>query len=683
MPIDEKVWIGSLFEKIGHPVVVAPREETVSNLQDDTFDQAFVHEENRFDPAIKVFLEGNVAFKDQAYQFCEQTLTESQLLGLIQVLRKFHFDGRLHIPDLVAVSASPLKSISMNFYPKSLFLQLVTLLENTAILSAIWEKKADFNPNDISGMGLYLAIALFSYASCRNVHYYASILNGFSADDIRFFQEKARQVKEDFILELRAHHFNDTTIFACLNLVTLPSRFSRIEQDFLSFCLFSIKLCAAAALFFAELPALPIYLQLVLTAFAGMIQGIDTAFTQVAIGNENQDLIDVQRGITPPKNIDRSYLFPKMADFSLIPWTMAKVGPLMWLVVKTRAAMTFANLASLNSNEIPGGLYGLYGVAAISSVYVSAVFSLYNVAVNLGHELPTHRTFDYADAKRLRFLQALLGALPAAGIAGSAPYLMAQSLRYAIVSCFSVELITALAITFSKGFTERYRYLSEFRFGADMFSAIDRWHQLDKAVLFFAGVALSAIGILQDVRHGVGEQKQYQAINAVGMILCFFMGTGLVSGISRSVASQLRYGAAQMFLYAAALLTWVLNCAISMGRVLDGKDAKDRPGHINTSHFGQAGYYAFMIGSLMIGFMAGSKDAVVNAPNVRDAEGVSVLTAQIPEAEKKGSVCLRLLQWVSCRSHSAVAEKSIPDDRASVCESMQLNQDAGMGYSAI
>lgn len=574
--------------------------------------------------AIKIFLEKHFnpaeATEDGMFRYTlngsKQILAQNEMIALTKFMIAHHYDGELHTnsykkdADTSFTVAAYLQSAARNLYLKSFLLQITTLLECTAIFSAIWEKKGDFNPNKNLNRLLYVVFIAFAYASLRNVHYYA---NKPSHKPMTAGETEERAL-DDMPEALKENEELQETL---LSRLTTPHFSVRLEQEIRSWLGYFIKLGAAAALFFAELPSVPLAGQLMMAALAGTVEGVDTAFTQVAIGNEHRSQEDLNRGTFPPSHVDRGLGFAHVANFTPIPWLMAKVGPAMWSVVKARAAVTFMRLIHLSDNQVPGGLYGIYAIAALSAAYVSTVFSQYNVDEKLGKSLPTQRDFQYAEAWRTRLAQGVLGALPtAAAIASTAHSAGFDYMASAVYVGLPAQLVFTLAIGSSKRFADLNREINELRFVSKAATAFDRLHITDKITLGITGALIAGLGAGMDVSSGMGTHKIWQFTSGAGQVLFFTALTGIVAHVSRITASQMRYTTAQMFLYAAAMLTWTLNFAISMDKVMRGENAKHRPQTINSTDFGMPAYLSLVFGSLLLAYIAGLKDHEANATKV-------------------------------------------------------------------
>ena len=117
------------------------------------------------------------------------------------------------------------------------------------------------------------------------------------------------------------------------------------------------------------------------------------------MGGKNRQFLEFMQGTLPTRTVLQQLLFfPRVADFPLIPWLMAKLGPFAWLAVKWPALTKLAELLALQQAGVPSFIRVLFDVLAalrLPSVLLYCVtFSLYNVK-KLGEELPTKRVFEY------------------------------------------------------------------------------------------------------------------------------------------------------------------------------------------------------------------------------------------------------------------------------------------------
>lgn len=645
-------WIEILYNKAtGIPAAAQTSESSESTILSgpvevvavDSFSINSTLTSSHHTKAVKTFIathfeqQGSEASYQYQHKATSHLFSEDQLISLIQIIINRHYDGVLHTKDYTGTkNSSWLLEIAKNLYPKSLFLQLVTLLECTSIFSALWEKDEAFNPLKTPNYLLFAAVAIFAYASICNIHYYGSTLNGLSEANIHALHDAMDAEEKAFADELNALALPAEVITTLRSELTEPSLFSRIEQDARSILSYFIKLSASSAVFFAELAKMPFAAQLSAAAIGGTTQGIDFSFTQVAIGNMNRRLRDFKQGTLSPSNVERGLIFPKIANFPAIPWLMAKVGPAMWTAIKTRAAFIFMELVGVTGKEVPGGLYGIYAIAALSSAYIAMIFSRFNIDEKLGRELPTIRTFQYDDDAPLRTAQGILGAFPITAAALYAAY--TARLEFAEIAGIgaSAQVIFTLAIGSSKRFADLYRYAIEMRFVQDLVNQFDRLHTIDKVMITLIGALLFGGGIGLDIRHGIGTRADYQVMAGIGTAMVYFGATGLFAEYSRSLASQIRFIPGQMLLYATALLTWVLNCAISFSNVAHNESPKNRPGVIDQGYFKLSGYMLLFILSLIAGLFAGAKDHAANATRVTDDQGQR-LSDSFPDVQKRSS----------------------------------------------
>lgn len=686
-------WIETLYSEAtgipAHRSETTPIEEERIEVVTDSINSTPIPSHHA--KAVQTFItdhftqQGAEAPHQYLYQIenARHILSADQLKGIIHIMVNRHYDGVLHTKSYDGSQknhSSWLLEIAKNCYPKSLFLQLVTLLECTSILSALWEKDESFNPLKMPNYLLFAAIGIFSYASIRNIHYYGSTLNGLSEEAIHALHDAVDAEEHAFADELTALNLPADVITTLRSRLTEPSFFSRIEQDVRSILSYLIKLSAATAVFFAELAAMPFAAQLSAAAIGGTTQGIDFSFTQVAIGNMNRRLRDFENGTLSPSNVERGLIFPKIANFPVIPWLMAKVGPAMWTAVKARAAFIFMKLMGVTNDSVPGGLYGIYAISALSSAYIAMIFSRFNIDTNLARELPTIRSFQYDEHMLMRTMQGALGALPitAAALYGS----NTAGLTFGEIAGIgaSAQVVFMLAIGSSKRFADLYRYAIEMRFAQDLVNQFDRLHAIDKAIITVVGALVFGAGIGLDVQKGIDTHPSYQVTAGIGTVMMYLGATGLLSEKSRSLASQLRYIPGQMLLYATALLTWILNCAISLSNVAHGENPKNRPETIDQGYFKLSGYVLLFILSLIAGLFAAAKDHAANATRVVNDQGQRLVDL-IPEDEKKSSYVIAAIESGVGLVSSAASKAARFFSNCCASSRSNLEENAGLGDS--
>src|SRR3989338_6831728 len=591
---------------------------------------------------IKKFLANNFSYKkiDDGTQLeindsytlktTDVEFSKDQIKKLIGFMKDHHFDGVIYdityAPSTknvaIRYTKTFFKALAQNLRPQATAYQILASLEVTATLSAIWEQDPNYYPSPFLFVGLGVAVL----AMLRSNHFYTSIIGGLSSDDILTIQEKITRQKETLFCSENLGAFPEEAHNPLFHLLTKPNIPSRIDQEIRAWISYLVKLSASAAVFLEEFKTLPLHLVLSAAFVAGSFEGIDAAFTMVtAIGGEHKALFEYKDGIIPPpSDSNRALIFPYLADFPLIPWAMAKVGPAMWAVVKARAAFTFMRLIDLKSKDVQGGIYGFYSIALLSAAYVSCVFSQYNVDQKLGQHLPTIRDFKYTHKFDVQSVaKAAIGAVPVAAIA-------AYAARYADFDIFDSAVIslplwtlTTMLIWHSEKFAEYYSQGVEMRFVNPVINTIDRWHTEDKFAAAIVGACITVLGVYKD----------WPVIAAPGEALMFVMLPSAViaecenSGITRSTASAIRYVTVQACLYAAALMTWILNCALPLYNLATHKDPNDRPSRINTEYFHQYGYYLLVFGGLIASVAAGYKDFCSMGSKVK------TLVAPIPEEE--------------------------------------------------
>jgi hypothetical protein len=268
------------------------------------------------------------------------------------------------------------------------------------------------------------------------------------------------------------------------------------------------------------------------------------------------------------------------------------------VAVKFRAAMTLLTLLDVDRNDVRGGLYGYYAIALLSACFFSSVFSAYNVDEKLAKHLPTPRNFEYGNTyDAATVAQALVGSLPLAACVALIGYCADLPVLYSGLIGVLLMLPTAILIIEQARFAYYYRQLFEMRFVPAILHQLDRLHGVDKAVLTVGGVALTSAGVYKDNAF----------LAAPGQALLFMMTTAWAAEKSTSAASALRYIPVQMLLYAAALITWILNCVLPLHNMMHDQDPKNRPSTLAADYF-QDWRIVIIVGSLIAGAMAGFKD---------------------------------------------------------------------------
>ncbi|MCX7124750.1 MAG: hypothetical protein NTU49_03165 [Gammaproteobacteria bacterium] len=529
----------------------------------------------------------------------EITLTTEKMQALIRVMTDAHYDGEMHTSSYEITEEnswekyglSVVKTLSQNILvPTALLFQLLNLLECTAILTAIWEKKPEYKPDGF----IYAALTVMGAATLRSNHLYSTVKGNVSKADIEAAHNEVITLQTKLKTSLK---IDDQSAEKLTRLTTLPSTTMRTEQEVRCYISYAIKLSASFAILSEEFPNYPLFAITLAALLAGSVEGIDTAFNQVlAISSEHQSAMEFLRGRIPVANsTDRAFSFAYLANFAPVPWMMAKLGPALWAFVKFRAALTLMTLFNIDKSDVYGGLIGYQSVMLMSALTFSSVFSLYNVDHKLGEELPTKRDFKPTQAA-----EALVSALPIAAIVAYITHLASEkelmSLYPGVAAAVSL-LPTIALILKSDTFSEKYRYFAEMRFVPDILTRLDALPVLDKAIITAAGF----------VTTGLGMWKDEQWVAGPGQALLFMGLMGLIAERSRIAANMTRFIPIQMALYAAALTTWILNCAMPFINLLRDRDPQDHPKKLDD-------LYLFLI--CFAGALAGYKDFCSTASKV-------------------------------------------------------------------
>jgi len=567
--------------------------------------------------------------------------TETELHALINFMKAHHFDGALYDAEYQPSSESlavqsliaAKKVLMQNIRPTAFVFQLLNLLEVTALLSAIWEKDKNFFP----GPGLFSWLAVVALFTLRNNHYFASVIGEFSREKMIQIKINIEDQTRDLLNELAkltpgVEGVDINTIL--LRLLTKPLRHERILQELSSWIAYTVKLSATAAVFLEEFKLWPLHLTLFAATIAGTIQGVDSSYTMYnAINGEHRKILEYRAGKIPVQYTpDRALFFPKFSDFPVIPWMMAKLGPAIWTAVKLRAAVTLIRLLKLESADVPGGLYGFYGIAFASALYTSCVFSLYGIDQKLAKELPTQRNFQYTHTlDRHSIATATLGALPISAMVAYGMHLANYDNKSALIAALPAWSATTVLILNFPVFAHFYRQIVEMRYVDSLMHHLDHLPTNDKFMLFVLS-ALATAG-------GIGWDKP--ALAVPGEIAVFLTFTAWIAQCARPTASYLRYTVAQSVLYATALVTWILNCAIPFYNLNTHQDPADRPAHLDESYFHTAGYFMIVSMGLFACFGAAHRDWKATAAKI------PALTGKIDtDNQETRSVIFRPLSWM-------------------------------------
>ena len=572
-----------------------------------------------------------------------QQFTKKQMHTLIRFMVAYRYDGALHREELSIVSQSHFsaffEALKQNLKPQTFAYQLLNLLPVTAVLTWAWEDDPSYHPSFF----VFLGLGIMTLPIMRNIHFYSSITSGMASEEMNTIREAIAKAHDTLQRDLVAKLSLDPADAEKLErMLVKPSFSKRLDLELRSWAAFSIKMTEALAIFYSvAFKALPWYFKLAGGVVAGIVQGVDISFNNVnRIGCEQQSLAEWQRNtIASNDTADNAFYFPRIANAAFIPWAMAKCCPSMWVVIKTFAAIEMMELLELTSDTTPGGLYGFYLTAILSALFNSNSFSVYNVDDNLAKHLLTKRTFAYKgpnDTLFNRIGQALMGSVPPTAVVAFLAHEFG-GLNYELSGAVSLPTMLAIAsgIVYSEKFAHGYSQLCEMRFVNGVLRHLDQLHIIDKLTLFTAGAALSITGT---VRNNV-------MMATAGEPLFFLMMSALLAERSRSLANAARYTFVQAFLYASAMLTWVLNCVLPFLNLYAWNlPADQHPAHLTESYFGKSLSYVMAVGALTLG-LAGYFD--YKATGMKVAE----LNDEIPANEKRsslvGRVCSRVVNGCS------------------------------------
>lgn len=532
-------------------------------------------------------------------------LTEEQMIALIRVMIARQYDGTMHIAGFQASDRNACvqwldsfyEALKQNANPAVIGYQLVNLLPLTAVITAVMEAKPDYRPTAWE----FSALGVAALAVIRNNHFYAAAIAGASKEKIQKIVQEIVTAHNTLLDELKLVIPGDDADAIksreqLLRLLTMPSLGKKVDQETRAVVAFLVKMGEAFALVYSDaFKTLPGYLKPLLALLFALVQGVDTAFSVVTrIGGQQRGFLEFMQEIIPTLNTpDLAPIFSSIANFAPIPWTMAKIGPLMWLVVRARAAMATLELLGADSEQMRGAMFGYYAVAGFAGMFASEVFTRYTVDENLARHLPTERTFLYRDGTLLhRIGQASIGGMPLGAVAAVIAHLAGglDIFESAAVGGPTALLSTALLLA-SDNYRRLYSYVFELRFPNAALRQLDRLHIADKSLLMTVGVGATAFGVA----------RENEIAATLGLVLLFLSGTALVAERSRYAANALRFVFAQMLLYSAAFLTWVINFVLPMKNMSHGQQPNDHPSYLDSDYFTLAGKIALSLGAALLG----------------------------------------------------------------------------------
>lgn len=520
-------------------------------------------------------------------------LTQENMLSILRILNEYHYNGRLH-HDTDSESITCLGGWS----PKHLGYQLVNTIEVTSFLTAAWQLDKSFEP----GVAVFSSLAVIAGFVIRNNYLYAGLTDSSFTPDAR--EEKNAEIQNcSRELGRKLSIIEESSSESLTKSLTKP-RCSQIVMTEVG-CLASVLTKVAASVAVVSAVMNPEGLPMIAASIAagvlmGSIEAIDTAFTKISvIGGENRRLIDFLQGVIPTlEPTDFTPYFKKVADFSILPWTMAKIGPLAWAAVKTMSADKVFQLSGATLPQLATTRESVRLLVLVSSLMFSNVFTDYNVK-KLEEELPTKRDFSLTSQKGIARLGAsFLSALSAAGLTSGTAHITGTNMMTS-AGVGGATLITLLPMLYQ---SDRVAHFVDdaltMKWPSRVFAKVDAGKPIEK---------ITATGLTAGIA-SAGFVYGNSYIAAPAVMMTYFLLTSLIAEVSRPMANMARFTPVQTSLYAAAFLEWIVKTATPLTAMAKGQSVEDCPDFVDSNYFTSIGSTSIIGLAVLISFLAGVAD---------------------------------------------------------------------------